>query len=838
MISTFGSHGRRVVTLILISSLAVGQSPRLRQSDEQLNYLTSLNNIVLAVADFDGDGIVDLLRRDGVLFNGGSGEFANVGNAPGGIFACGVNAVTADMDGDGDVDVVVNSCTGGQLICALNDGVGVFSSFVPLPIATLVDAHSELQICDLDGDGRPDVAATLRSPIAPANTIVAWIQSPIGGIGFARFQLPSASTPMTLRDAGDFDGDGADELVISILVANVGPLMVPALVKFTSSGLVFVSQINAVPAIYAFAVADWTNDGIQDLLLTRASSNVPVGNLTNLLLAGTPTGLASPIVTTNSDYTLDTTPYDWDGVPPLEAIRVGHQIEVVRIGPTGTETPLVTIDAPYVFPRFAGDFDGDGDQDVLTVDGAGSYHVAYHAPGRFVFPRGSVDPSLDAHGGRWCIADLNGDGHPDLITATLSGVALNDGFGHFTVTHHTLPRGVGEAVYGAVCIADFDGDGVDDVFSGNWFNGHGHDVFLTSPGLRWRHSVAIAPPGVSQVARAGDVDQDGDMDVVCITDTTSATGISARIDLVRNAGGGAFVSNVILAGHRSIDLALVDFDLDGDMDILVANLSGTSTPDPSLWLENTGGGVFVQRALPVTVEATAITGADLDGDGDVDLVVNGNAWIRTGTNWAAAPGAAEPYNGLSGNAIPGVYTGHRLVDIDGDGVLDLVTDVAWHRGLGAAGFGLNEPWPYAGQTSSFNADGMADLDGDGDVDVVPAVPMILWNVTRQLTRGMFIRPGHTGTLEVRGAPSEPYILAASLGRAVPPIAIPGWGTITIDLATAFVLPPTPLDFTGFATIPLSCPNNPALVGATLYWQAALPQQAKLTSAVATTVLGL
>jgi hypothetical protein len=112
----------------------------------------------------------------------------------------------------------------------------------------------------------------------------------------------------------------------------------------------------------------------------------------------------------------------------------------------------------------------------------------------------------------------------------------------------------------------------------------------------------------------GDVDGDGLVDVyLCRTDGSNA--------LYRNLGGWRFeditaAAGVAAAERFSTGAVFADIDGDGDLDLLVLALGG-----PNAWFLNDGTGRFTERLLPDRAGSTTAALADADRDGDLDLVI-------------------------------------------------------------------------------------------------------------------------------------------------------------------------------------------------------------------------
>ncbi len=155
---------------------------------------------------------------------------------------------------------------------------------------------------------------------------------------------------------------------------------------------------------------------------------------------------------------------------------------------------------------------------------------------------------------------------------------------------------------------------------------------------------------------AVDVDRDGDLD-------ESRRGTSSRLGYFENINGQfserSIASNVTVSPNA---LSAADLDGDGDLDLLsIANLSGNNV----LWYENDGRGYYTERVVgSFGVVSGALLEGDVDGDGDMDVVVSNLAE----TSWYENDGqqSFSRHQALShgGNAA--------LADMDGDGRLDIV----------------------------------------------------------------------------------------------------------------------------------------------------------------------
>lgn len=222
---------------------------------------------------------------------------------------------------------------------------------------------------------------------------------------------------------------------------------------------------------------------------------------------------------------------------------------------------------------------------------------------------------------------------------------------------------------------------------------------------------AVYPIGrVATALRIADVDANAAPDLLV---TCSATD---DLWVLLGAGDGSFSTLSQAVGNMPPDLALVDSNLDGVPDLGVLQVETFARL--RLYL-GAGTGSFVSSAnVPLPVQGTALTAADLDADGRGDLVASLSADQGVTVALALANGGFAP-----GQTLPAGTTSADVVsaDLDGDGALDLAVanafsdDVSVLYGLGDGSFAPTQSEPAGTRPDSLAA---ADLDGDGAAELV------------------------------------------------------------------------------------------------------------------------
>ena len=317
---------------------------------------------------------------------------------------------------------------------------------------------------------------------------------------------------------------------------------------------------------------------------------------------------------------------------PTQAQSVSEAAEAVRLYFAGirfSEQRVITTDADYATSVYAADLDGDGDADVLSAS-YGDGEIAWYenfGGGAFSEPRVI---SRDDQAGSVRAADLDGDGDHDVLYETgRDGHVVwleNLGRGQFS-TRRVISTGAEFAH--TLHSADLDGDGDIDVLSGSdgkiaWYENSDTDFIERDV---WRD-----PQRRALSVDAADLDGDGDADVLFTLRVIRSSPPSIHGDTIawlENLGGGRFSDQRIVTSEADGAHSVVAADLDGDGDVDVVSASimasdalGEYGEDKIAWYENLGNGGFsAQRGISTTADAPlSVHVADLDGDGDGDVL--------------------------------------------------------------------------------------------------------------------------------------------------------------------------------------------------------------------------
>jgi|SRR5579872_752724 len=646
----------------------------------QITYATGPLPVAIVAGDFNGDGNLDLAVTNGdctppheseppqcspstmgILMGNGDGTFQPQVTYPVGTLPASI--VTADLNGDGKLDLAVVNVFDNNISILLGNGNGSFQSPVNYPVA-LQASYFELPslvLGDFNGDGKMDLA------VAGADAVFVLL-----GNGDGTFQAALQSACSSCGSAmavGDFNRDGKLDLVVG--GQNQGTSVLLGL----GDGTFYLNATYAPSAGGEVAVADLNGDGKLDLIIPQGAQYL------------TYVGGSVAVQLGNGDGTFQSTVLYGTGLVPW-GINLA-------------------------------DFNGDGRLDVAVTNSvcgllctpappnAGSVSILFgFGDGTFVGTSDySLPPSPNLSNGSMLSADFANNGNLDIAVAGTSqsaiGLLLGNGDGTFQYATTDFPTGTGTA---AIAAGDLRNNGDLDLVSANnpctptscppgtvsVLLGNGDGTFQTHVD----YTAGIQPWGVA----LGSFRNNGTLDIA------AANYQSNSISILLGVGDGTFQTQVAYpTGANPQQIAIGDFNKDGYPDLAVATGSGTSV------LLGKGNGTF-DGQVSYGPAASGLITADFNGDGNLDLVLStGFILIGNGDGTFQAP-IAIPIQGASLAAA----------DFNGDGKLDLaavaVEEPAALLALGNGDGTFQPPVGYWVETAFAWALTVGDFNGDGVPD--------------------------------------------------------------------------------------------------------------------------
>ncbi|MBZ5707041.1 MAG: VCBS repeat-containing protein [Acidobacteriia bacterium] len=575
----------------------------------------------IAVADFNGDGVEDLAVINScsadvsVLLGKGDGTFLKAVNY--GVLSP-ASVTTADVDGDGHLDLAVASGSGDISILKGN-GDGTFQAATSFNIGTGL-IPTAIAAADLNHDGHVDlvVANTYGGSFNFGTADV------LLGNGDGTFQAPASYDSGENSEAvviADLNGDQIPDLALATLNTNT----VNILLGNGDGSFRYGGEFTAGDGSMSIAAGDFNHDGALDLVVanngigTTFNGNVSPGNVS--LLLG------------NGDGTFQS-----------------GQNTVAGRKPTSVA---------------AADFNGDGKADLAVVDFNGALNI-FLGRGDGNFDNG---PTYEGGDSLTSVVagDFNHDGKIDLATASLHsngiGIFLGNGDGTFrkSAIYHAgaSPR--------SIAVGDFNGDGNLDLAVADEVRGAPGTVsiLLGNPNGTFQPLVSYGTGFRPKSVAVGDFNGDGKLDLAVANLT------SHNVSVLLGKGDGTFQTAVnYITGREPRSVAVGDFNGDGKPDLVVAN-SGTSKV--TVFLGN-GDGTFQKAARYAAGHGPNFVAVmDVNGDGKQDLVVtvsytashgNGSVAVLLGNGNGTFQAPTYYGTGLLPRSV-------AVADFNGDGAPDV-----------------------------------------------------------------------------------------------------------------------------------------------------------------------
>jgi hypothetical protein len=617
----------------------------------------ALSSSALTAADIDRDGRLDIITGEGILYGNGNGTFTIAGGTAGAT-----DVAVADVNGDGILDLIQSSATGGTV--QLGNGDRTFKAAFEFGSGISLGG---LQLVDINGNGKLDVVTTDELTGAAlvfrgngngsfqAQMSYSFVDDPtFGVVGGNNLQFADLNRDgiLDLFSHGGVDG-------VRILLGNKEKKVLG------TTDLTFNPSGNGGTEIINGAVSgDLTGDGYADLIVTSEDQNsayVSISNGDGTFLApvsynfsGSPSevrladlngdGFADMVVGTdlgdyeirlgNGDGTFKTNISFTALGPGKTIVEVGDlnddgSVDVIAISDTqigiafgngdGTFKAMVTQSGSFgnISQAAVRDLDGDGDTDLIIQQsnggGAPYSSLVFMSNGNGTFLLKQQFDNAGVAAGNF-LADVNSDGIADLVTSYETGgvfeVALGNGNGTFKVAQSFF-SGAGR---NDVAVTDIDGDGNADVVTSAADDGAIYISFGNGDGT-FKAGVSTQALVGNFALSINDFNGDALPDIF-----VGRQFVNEGAVLLGN--GNTDTNGAFSLGGDPRGITYGYFDYDSNLDFAVVDADGSIK-----LLRGNGDGTFkaVQTVFSdatIGTDPVSLASADFNGDGFLDFAVN------------------------------------------------------------------------------------------------------------------------------------------------------------------------------------------------------------------------
>ena len=677
------------------------------------------------------------------LLNQGNGTFKPIVDTA--INTIATPVLTADMNGDGYSDLIVEQTYGSTVIgVQLSNGDGTFKApvfYTPTPFdqyAVFLGAVTG----DFNGDGKPDVAILSNTSATTTNNTVLTIFLNTGTGGLkqaATYAMTNANQPAMLV-AGKLNGDSETDLAI-LYPGSTSVTVVP---YFATGSGTFKAQASHTLSgtLYGVAIAEFTSDGYGDIAVTTSKGiQVLLGSSSGAFSAAPTTPYPSTITTARQLVAAD---FDKDGKTDLAALG-GSQLLVFWGAGNGTFSSNSAFSENNALTLTSADINHDGFIDLAAAEYSGSVHILSNLGARN-FRGAPATSSANATG--IVAADFNKDGKKDIaVVNTPTCNAPCNGtvtvFAATTGSYFAAGKKYSIGMHGqAIAAGDLNGDGFLDLVVTDATPGDNADtsVLMGTSGGGFASAKNYTLGSLSNVAYLVDMNGDGKLDLVEAGGVALGKGDGTFSSLIPFPNGIGFGSST---GSFNLYLGVGHFNAGSTPDVAVAYNSGQNGWEVFALIGD-GTGHFTATQLGGTQDilqtVQGLTVGKLKTGGPDDIVVANSAAKCCGSDGGAVffgepviffgngsgsfSDATEIGPQTDGSGVGGV----AIADFNRDGLPDIgmisADQFAVAPGIDGVNFSTTQVFSStSGPSFASSAPGegnlvVADFNGDQSPDVV------------------------------------------------------------------------------------------------------------------------